>query len=58
MLAALAALDADGPPVRVEVDEDGSLVWQSEPQEGETGSLDDCQALVDAGLATWIEGPA
>jgi hypothetical protein len=58
MLAALAALDDDGPPVRVEVADDGSLTWSGDPQEGEQGFLDDCQALVDAGLATWLEGPA
>jgi hypothetical protein len=44
--------------VSVEQATDGSLRWSAEPQEGEQGSLDDCQALVDAGLATWIEGPA
>jgi hypothetical protein len=58
MLAALAALDDNGPRVSVEVAEDGSLVWNGEPQEGEQGFLDDSQALVDAGLATWLNGPA
>jgi hypothetical protein len=58
MLAALAALDDNGPRVSVAVADDGSLVWHGEPQEGEQGFIDDCQALVDAGLATWLEGPA
>jgi hypothetical protein len=44
--------------VRVEQAEDGSLVWDGEPQKGEQGLLDDCQALVDAELATWLERPA
>jgi hypothetical protein len=56
-LAALREVNAR-PPVRVEVDKDGSLDWHGEPQEGEQGFLDDCEALVDAGLATWVEGPA
>jgi hypothetical protein len=41
--------------VRVEQAEDGSFVWNGEPQEGEQGLLDDCQALADAGLARWRE---
>jgi len=46
------------PPARVEVDEDGSLRWNREPQEGEQSFLDDCQALVDVGIASWLKGPA
>lgn len=45
-------------PVRVEKAPGGPLVWHGEPQEGEQGFLEDCQALVDAGLAAWIEEPA
>jgi hypothetical protein len=42
-------------PIRVEQAEDGSLVWNGEPRDGEEGVLADCQALVDAGLAKWID---
>jgi DNA-binding MarR family transcriptional regulator len=58
MLAVIAALDDDGPRVSVEQAADGSLEWHGEPREGEQGFLEDCQALVDAGLASWIERPA
>jgi hypothetical protein len=40
--------------VRVVQAEDGSLEWSGEPQEGEQGLIDDCEALVDAGIATWV----
>jgi hypothetical protein len=56
-LAALREVNG-GPPVRVRVDEDGSLVWSGEQKAGEQGFLDDCQVLVDAGIATWLERPA
>jgi hypothetical protein len=36
-------------------DEDGSLTWSAGAVEGEQAVLDDCQALVDAGVAEWIE---
>ena len=57
MLAALTAVEDDGPQVSVEVGEDGELVWHGEPAEGEQGLLEDCEALVKAGLASWVEGP-
>jgi hypothetical protein len=41
--------------VSVERAEDGSLLWNGEPQEGEQGLLDDCQAFVNAGVAGWRE---
>lgn len=41
--------------VAVEQPDDGSLIWSREPQKGEQALLDDCQALVDGGLAEWVE---
>ena len=54
----LIALVRGEPPVRVEPAEDGSLDWSAEPVECEHGVLADVQALVDAGLAEWIEDDA
>jgi hypothetical protein len=45
--------NGDGPPVQV--DEDGDFVWRNPPVEGEIGILADAEALVEAGLAHWIE---
>jgi hypothetical protein len=39
--------------VRVAQVEGGSLAWSGESLEGERGLLEDCQALVDAGIAHW-----
>jgi hypothetical protein len=50
----LAIVNGDR-PVSVAKDEDGSLTWSAGAVEGEQAVLDDCQALVDAGVAEWIE---
>jgi hypothetical protein len=55
VLAALERERNGGPPVHVEQADDGSLVWTGEPQEGEQGVVEDCQALVNAGLGEWRE---
>lgn len=44
-------------PVRVEVAGAG-LEWSEPPVEGEAGVLADAQALVDAGLAQWVDEEA
>jgi hypothetical protein len=38
---------------RIEVLDDGSLVWHGEAVAGEEGFLADCEALVAAGIAKW-----
>lgn len=54
----LIALVRGEPPVQVEQAHDGSLAWSAEPVDGEQGVLADVQALVDAGLAEWVEDDA
>jgi hypothetical protein len=49
-----ATSNGTGPP-HVEVADDGGLLWSNEAREGEQGVLDDLQALVDAGLAEWVD---
>jgi hypothetical protein len=57
-LGKTTAVEPDGLRLSVVVNEDGSLRWSGDPQKGEQGFLDDCQALVDVGIATWLERPA
>lgn len=45
-------VNGNGPAVSVV---DGDLVWRDEPIEGEEGVLADCEALVEAGFAEWVE---
>lgn len=53
-LDVLGQLNGD-PPVCVEVDQHGALEWSQPPRAGEEGVLGDCHALVDAGVAAWID---
>jgi hypothetical protein len=49
------AADANGSGAAVSIAEDGSWVWRDPPAEGEVGLVADAQALVEAGLARWVD---
>jgi hypothetical protein len=53
--AIIASLNRYGDRPPVSVDEDGEWIFRNEPTDGEPGFLADCQALVDASLAIWLE---
>lgn len=56
LIAKVKAPDRNASRAVVEQAGDGPLVWSGEQRDGEQGLVEDCHALVDAGLAEWTDG--